>query len=125
MIWARIASILMVVAVMLGAFGAHGLKSYLSPEMMKVYQTGVFYHMIHALGLFAVAWLTTLSSDFKIRLAGVFHVFGIVLFSGSLYVMAIADMKWFGRITPIGGVSFIMGWLLLAAGIPSLRKHSG
>lgn len=101
-------------AVGLGAFGAHGLRERLSAESMAIYQTGVQYHMLHALALLAVAALTD-----KIRGAatiGWLFIFGILIFSGSLYLLAITAQTWLGAITPLGGVCFLAGWGMLAYG---------
>lgn len=101
-------------AVALGAFGAHGLKEKLSPEMLDVFKTGVQYHMYHALALLLVALATSKLGDDGVKWPGRLFMTGIVLFSGSLYVLSISDVKWLGAITPFGGVCFIAGWLLFA-----------
>ena len=113
MVWIKIASLLMFLGVALGAFGSHALKDKLTEYYLDVYKTAVTYHFIHALGLFVVAWLSTQFTDPKIHTAGIFLVVGIVLFSGSLYVLSITGIKWLGAITPLGGVSFLTGWVLL------------
>ena len=97
--------------VMMGAFGAHGLKAIMSAEMMAVYKTAVDYQMWHALGLglVAVFRLQSPESD-HLKWAGWLMFSGIVLFSGSLYLLAILSAKWLGMIAPIGGVCFILGW---------------
>lgn len=100
--------------VCLGAFGAHGLKSVLLPEALAVYQTGVTYQMWHALGLIGIGILQFQWPDSKkIVWSGRFMALGILLFSGSLYLLAILDYRWLGAITPIGGVCFSIAWLLL------------
>lgn len=102
-------------AVLLGAFGAHGLKATLSPELLATFETGVRYHMFHALALCAVGWLVDRRPDLPAaRLAGMLFVAGIVVFSGSLYALALTGRSWLGAITPIGGVAFILGWAALA-----------
>lgn len=103
----------MFLAVMLGAFGAHALRNTLSPQAMEVYKTANFYHFIHALGLFVVAWMSTVIHDPKIAWAGVLLISGIILFSGSLYMLSLTGVKWLGVITPLGGLSFLTGWILL------------
>lgn len=113
MLWIRIGSIVMLLAVALGAFGAHGLKDKLTPYYLDVYKTGVLYHMIHGLALFVVAWLSTVTSDGKVLAAGICFLVGLLLFSGSLYLLAVTQVKWLGAITPLGGLSFLAGWLLL------------
>lgn len=110
MIWAKIASLLMLFAVLLGAFGSHALRGKISDYYLDVYKTGVLYHLIHALGLFAVAWLLTLTKNPSFSFAGIFIVVGIILFSGSLYLLSTTGIKWFGAITPLGGLSFIVAW---------------
>ena len=102
-------------AVAVGAFGAHGLRERLSPEMMAVFQTGVQYHFYHTAALLAVALLlqyAPLTSG--LAWSGICFVVGIVLFSGSLYLLALSEIRWLGAITPLGGTAFLAGWLLLA-----------
>jgi uncharacterized membrane protein YgdD (TMEM256/DUF423 family) len=101
--------------VTLGAFGAHGLKARVSPEMLTVWETGVLYHLIHALGLILVGILCHLMPDVVlVRNAGWSILIGTILFSGSLYLLVLTDTKPLGMITPLGGVAFLVGWLLLA-----------
>lgn len=98
-------------AVTLGAFAAHGLKSQLSAEMLSAFKTGVEYQMIHALALMGVAILLRLApGQHLLSWAGGFFLLGIVLFSGSLYLLAITNIKAFGPITPVGGLCLIAGW---------------
>jgi uncharacterized membrane protein YgdD (TMEM256/DUF423 family) len=101
------------IGVAAGAFGAHGLKTLLAPEMLAVFETGVRYHLIHALALLAVAWAGTRWESRAILVAGWFFVAGIVIFSGSLYALALSGVRVLGAITPIGGVAFLTGWVLL------------
>ncbi len=102
-------------AVAMGAFGAHGLKAVLTAEMMAVYKTAVDYHMWHALALGLIALLKRQAEDSRcLSLAGGFMFAGILLFSGSLYLLAVLNMKWLGMITPIGGICFLLGWGMLA-----------
>lgn len=102
-------------AVALGAFGAHGLKDKLTPEMMAVYQTAVQYHFYHALLLLGMALLLLRTPQSGVLLAGAgFTLAGTLLFSGSLYVLALSGIRWLGAITPLGGVCFLVGWALLA-----------
>ena len=114
MLWVKAGGFLMMAAVILGAFGAHGLKHKLSSEMMEIFKTASLYHMVHGLGLFIVAWLSTTTQDPKIGSAGTLFIIGIVLFSGSLYVLSVTGLRWLGAITPLGGLCFITGWLLIA-----------
>jgi uncharacterized membrane protein YgdD (TMEM256/DUF423 family) len=102
-------------AVALGAFGAHGLKSRVTTEMLAVWQTGVQYHLYHALGLILVGVLLHLFPQAsQLKLAGWLLVAGIVLFSGSLYLLTLSGVRVLGAITPLGGVAFLLGWLLVA-----------
>lgn len=109
----KTASILLAAAVAIGAFGAHGLKSELSEEMMHIYKTGVEYHFYHALGLLLTGVLSLSVPSKLLKWSAIFLATGIVLFSGSLYVLAITGIKWLGAVTPLGGLGFIAGWVLL------------
>ncbi|OIJ11797.1 hypothetical protein BKP37_15270 [Anaerobacillus alkalilacustris] len=112
-----IGSINMAIAVGLGAFGAHGLQPKLTEKMFNIYQTGVQYHMIHAVAIILVAIISDRLGDPTILFwAGWSFVLGVIFFSGSLYVLSISGVKILGAITPIGGVLFIVGWILLAFG---------
>ena len=107
-------------AVAAGAFGAHALRDRLSADMLSVFQTGVSYQMYHALALLAVgSLLARFSTDGSVWLtaSGWLFVAGSVLFSGSLYLLAVSGTTWLGAITPLGGVAFLLGWLALAIGI--------
>lgn len=102
------------VAVAAGAFGAHALRARLSPDLLAVFETGARYQMYHALGLLAVAWaVTRWPSPWPPR-AGWLFLAGTVLFSGSLYALALSGIRWLGAITPLGGLAFLAGWLCLA-----------
>lgn len=119
--WLMVAAVLSGLAVAIGAFGAHGLKPYLSEPMQAVYQTGVQYHFVHALGLLLISILMLVApaSDAQrwLQRAAVCMLLGVVLFSGSLYSMAITELRMLGMITPVGGVSWLVGWTcLLMAG---------
>jgi uncharacterized membrane protein YgdD (TMEM256/DUF423 family) len=96
-----------------GAFGAHGLKSILAPDMLAVYETAVRYQMYHSIGLIIVGILAK-KVNARARLTGWCFIVGIFLFSGSLYALTLTDIRWFGAITPLGGIAFIAGWLFLA-----------
>lgn len=110
-------------AVALGAFGAHGLKDTLSEDMLEVYETGVRYHMYHALALMLVALLADRIGDTKlVRVGARLLLIGIVLFSGSLYALALSDVSILGAITPLGGVAFLVGWGYIAAAALRARK---
>jgi len=101
-------------AVTLGAFGAHGLRGRLSPDMLAVFETGVRYHMYHALALLLVGLVMGRLSGWLIQTAGWCFVAGIVLFSGSLYALALSGVTILGAVTPLGGVAFLAGWACLA-----------
>ena len=100
-------------AVALGAFAAHGLKGKLPTDLFDVFEVGARYHMYHALALLGVAWAATRWPGGAVNAAGWFFVAGIVLFSGSLYVLSVTGVRVLGAITPLGGVCFIAGWALL------------
>ena len=101
------------VGVALGAFGAHSLKTKLSPDMLAIFEVGVRYQMYHALGLLAVAWAITRWPEANLNAAGWAFIVGIIVFSGSLYLLTWTDARWFGAITPIGGLAFLIGWAIL------------
>ena len=110
-----IASLAMFLAVALGAFGAHALKARLSAEMSGVWQTAVQYHAWHALALFALGLLMLHWPErADLGIAAWLLLGGIVLFSGSLYALALSGERWLGAVTPIGGVLFLAGWAVLA-----------
>ena len=101
-------------AVALGAFGAHALRSRLAAEQLAVFQTGVQYQMYHALALIGVGvWLKMQPGRGLLTSAGWLFVVGIVLFSGSLYILTLSGQRKFGAITPLGGLAMMVGWLLV------------
>ena len=100
--------------VALGAFAAHGLKARLDPAMLATFETGVRYHMYHALALLGVAWACTRWPGAFTLASGWLFVAGILVFSGSLYVLALTGARWLGAVTPLGGLAFLAGWLCLA-----------
>ena len=100
--------------VIVGAFGAHALKTHISPDMLMTFEVGVRYQIYHALGLIAVSWAASQWNSQLISVAGWLFVVGIVIFSGSLYILSLTGIRWLGAITPIGGLAFILGWLFLA-----------
>jgi len=104
------------VAVALGAFGAHGLRSRLVPDMLTTFEIGVRYQMYHALALLAVALAHSRWPTPAIALAGWLFIAGTLIFSGTLYVLAVSGQRWLGAITPLGGAALIAGWLALAWG---------
>ena len=108
-------SLLALAAVVIGAFGTHGLKTRVSPEMLAVYQTGVQYHFYHALGIALVGLaFFHLPDTIVLRASGWLMSAGILLFSGSLYALALSGQKWLGAVAPIGGTAFILGWAAFA-----------
>lgn len=105
----------LMLVVILGAFGAHALGDRLGEAMMKVYQTGIQYHFYHAVGLILVGLIAFhINAPTLLKWSGGLMLLGIVLFSGSLYALALTETRWLGMITPFGGLSFILAWLLLA-----------
>src|SRR5438552_14190694 len=106
-------AILGFLGVALGAFGAHGLRARLSPDMLAVFETGVRYHVYHAIAIILVGLIAARLDGWLIRAAGWCFAAGVVLFSGSLYALAISGITVFGAITPIGGLAFLLGWALL------------
>ncbi|WP_318439995.1 DUF423 domain-containing protein [Photobacterium leiognathi] len=109
-----IAAISGALTVGLGAFAAHGLKHHLSPYLLDVFKTGVQYQAWHTLALLGCGILTRFLSSKAVSYAALFFAIGIICFSGSLYALALTGIKWFGPITPMGGVCFIIGWVMLA-----------
>ena len=114
------AAVFLTLALAIGAFGAHGLKFQLPEEMMQIYKTGVEYHFYHALGLLLIGVIAISFPSKLLKWSAIFLFAGIVLFSGSLYVLAITGVKWLGAVTPLGGLGFIAGWVLLFVSL--LRK---
>lgn len=114
--WAAIGALLMALAVGMGAFGAHGLRNRLDAYSLSVYEKAVFYHFVHALGLLLVALLARTNAITPAGQArvGWLLLIGIAVFSGSLYALALSGVRMLGAITPIGGLAFIIGWLVLA-----------
>lgn len=110
-------AVFMALAVLLGAFGAHALKQNLSPEMLAIYKTGVEYQFYHALGLLLIGLIGFHIKSKYLSRAGLLIIIGMILFSGSLYVLTLSGIKAIGAITPIGGLSFIAGWILLAVAV--------
>ena len=115
--WLIIGSVLGFLSVVLGAFGAHGLKNILlKNETMEIFNKAVLYQIFHTIALLCVGNLqmTTGKSFF---MTGIFFTFGVIIFSGSLYILSITNIRWFGAITPIGGVLFVFGWIAFLSNV--------
>jgi len=111
-----LASLSGMLAVILGAFGAHGLKNRLDAYSMGVFETAVQYHFYHSLALLAVGVLAVSQPQTALlKSSGWLFLIGIVIFSGSLYILSVTGMRWLGAVTPLGGLAFIGGWACLAA----------
>ena len=113
-IFFAVGSLLAGTAVAVGAFGAHALEGRIAPELLAAFSTGARYQMFHALALLAVAWATTRWPDAWLARGGWLLTWGTVVFSGSLYLLALSSRRIFGAITPIGGVLLLAGWAVLA-----------
>ncbi len=112
--WVMIGALSSFFAVALGAFGAHALKNSLSEKSLSIYQTGVHYQMFHALALVGLGLWAAQNPMIDTQIPGWAFTMGICIFSGSLYVLALTDLKPIGAITPIGGISFLLGWIAFA-----------
>jgi len=113
-LWFLSAGIFGFLSVALGAFGAHSLKNVLDDYGKSIYEKAVLYQMFHATALLAVGMIQHFDKETSFSMAGWGFLIGIILFSGSLYLLAITGIKWLGAITPIGGVAFLFGWFWLA-----------
>ena len=109
-----VAAVLLMIGVGAGAFGSHGLRAHVAPDMLAVWQTAVLYQMVHALGLLAVAAIRPRLHAGLASTSALLLLAGVGLFSGSLYLLVLTGTRGIGAITPIGGVCFMIGWLLLA-----------
>jgi uncharacterized membrane protein YgdD (TMEM256/DUF423 family) len=114
-----VGSIIMFIGVGSGAFGAHALSSYFEshPDLQSTFETAVRYLMIHGLAILAVAWASGRWPGGLINIAGFLFVAGILIFSGSLFILSLTGIRWLGAITPIGGAAFLAGWLFLIIGV--------
>lgn len=108
-----VGSLLALTSVAAGAFGAHGLRGRVAPDMLVVFETAARYQMYHALALLAVAWLLAQATSRAAVVAGVLFLLGTIVFSGSLYLLVLTGARWWGAVTPIGGLAFLGGWLAL------------
>lgn len=111
--WIVIAAVLGLTGVAAGAFGAHALKSRITPEKLTSFEVGVRYQMYHALALFAVAWVISKRPSRAATAAGVCMTIGVAMFSGSIYGLSLTEQRWLGPVTPIGGALMMVGWLML------------
>ena len=112
-----IGSLFAALSVLLGAFGAHGLKNRLSMEDLAIFETAVRYQMYHALGILLMGVASFYLNEKLVSIPAYFLILGIIIFSGSLFLLVFTNLRWFGAITPIGGLCLIIGWLLLAYNI--------
>lgn len=117
-----VGAVIAAIAVALGAFGAHIVKDMVTPERFGNWETAAQYQLYHALAIIATGVIAHYKQDELLRKAGLVFGVGILLFSFSLYALALTDMTWLGAVTPLGGVSFIAGWLMLAKASFSLSK---
>ena len=113
----RIGAVFCALGVGFGAFGSHGLKAHVTPAMLSAYKTGVFYHLIHALGVLIIGILIKWYPNRTLVVAGSTMSIGIILFAGSLYLLAITGIRSIGWVTPFGGAALIVAWLILVWGI--------
>ena len=116
-LFATLGAVSALLAVAAGAFGAHALRRRLSADLLAAFETGARYQMYHALALLLVAWAATRWPGPPVRAAGWLFVAGTVIFSGSLYLLALTGARAFGAVTPVGGLAFLAGWLALTVGI--------
>ena len=112
-----IGSLFAALSVLLGAFGAHGLKNRLSMEDLAIFETAVRYQMYHALGILLMGVASFYLTEKIVSVPAYFLILGIIIFSGSLFLLVFTNLRWFGAITPIGGLCLIIGWLILAYNI--------
>ncbi len=119
--WFAVGAIAGAIGVTLGAFGAHALKSRVTEDLLSVFEIGVRYQMYHALALFAVAWAAGRWPGSWVNASGWLFTAGILVFSGSLYLMTLSGARWLGAVTPVGGLCFILGWIALA--VAALRGN--
>ena len=110
-------SVLTGIAIIIGAFGAHAIKTKVLPEDLAIFETGIKYHFYHSLGLIIIGILGFHYPNEVVQSSGKLFILGILIFSGSLYLLVLTNIRWLGAITPIGGFCFIMGWFILAYNI--------
>tara|TARA_B100001093_G_scaffold413695_1_gene403633 strand:- start:297 stop:665 length:369 start_codon:yes stop_codon:yes gene_type:complete len=112
-----VGSVFAALSVLLGAFGAHGLKNRLSIEDLVIFETAVRYQMYHALGILLMGLASIDLTEKLVSTPAYFLILGMIVFSGSLFLLVFTNLRWFGAITPIGGLCLIIGWLLFAYNI--------
>jgi uncharacterized membrane protein YgdD (TMEM256/DUF423 family) len=110
-------SVLTGIAIIIGAFGSHAIKTKVLPEDLAIFETGIKYHFYHSLGLIIIGILGFHYPHEVVQSSGKLFILGILIFSGSLYLLVLTNLRWLGAITPIGGFCFIMGWFILAYNI--------
>ena len=121
--WITLGGIFAFLAVAFGAFGAHGLETRLTSQMLEVYKTGAYYQMVHALGLIFIGQRVELHPRSRLlQISGALLALGILLFSGSLYILAISGERRWGMVTPLGGLCFLVGWALFVAAEIAVRR---
>lgn len=123
--WMALGAVYAFLAVALGAFGAHGLKSALSPESLVVFQTGVRYHFYHSLAILLTGMIMDRFPLMVLHYAAGAFSLGVLLFSGSLYTLVLTHVSWVGVLTPVGGGLFLIGWVLLAMGVWRSSSQQG
>ena len=111
------------IGVAAGAFGAHGLKSRISSEMLSIFEVGVRYQLYHAFALISAAWALSKWPSPLIKTSGWLFLIGTILFSGSLYLLSVSGVRWYGVITPLGGLAFLAGWACLAWAVWRARAN--
>ena len=122
--WLRLAALIGFIAVAGGAFGAHGLRSTVDAQALGWWETGAHYALGHAPALLAVAWLSDRAPGRAVRVAGTAFCVGVFVFTGSLWTMTLTGVRWLGAITPIGGVSLLIGWVAILVAAGGLRHRS-
>ena len=120
-VWLVLAAVLGFLSVALGAFGAHSLKNLLDEYGKSIWEKAVLYQMFHTTALFAVGLCQLFFRNVSFSIAGLFFLAGILLFSGSLYLLAVTGIRWLGAVTPFGGVAFLLGWIWLGIQITKTR----
>lgn len=118
-IWIILGAIFLALAILLGAFGTHIIKSKVSGELLNIYEIGIRYHVYHSFGLILIGLIGFHFNHNVVIWPAILILVGIIIFSGSLYILSLSGIRWYGAITPIGGIFFIFGWALLAINLIS------